>query len=162
VKVPVARLIATVFGIGYARKGGGTLAAAVCCLAWWLVWHGQDGRNGLGQNGHSLSQALVTIVLFIAGVWSAGIMERCWGEDNFRIVIDEVAGMCLSLCFVPVTWPYVMAGFVLFRLLDITKPFFIRRMEGLRGGWGVMMDDMLAGLYVNLLLQVAVLIVQRS
>jgi phosphatidylglycerophosphatase A len=109
-----------------------------------------------------LSQALVTVVLFVAGVWSAGVMERCWGRDNYRIVIDEVAGMCLSLCFLPVTWQYVVAGLVLFRLLDIAKPFFIRRMEGLRGGWGVMMDDMLAGLYVNLLLQVAFLIVQRS
>jgi phosphatidylglycerophosphatase A len=87
-------------------------------------------------------------------------MELNWGKDNYRIVIDEVAGMSLSLCFVPVAWPYVLAAFVLFRLFDITKPFFIRRMEGLPGGWGVMMDDMLAGLYANLLLQAAAFIIR--
>ena len=149
----IARLIATVFGIGYTPKGGGTVAAGVCCVAWWLIWHRQTCF---------LSQLLVTIVLFAGGVWSAGEMERKWGKDNYRIVIDEVAGMSLGLCFVPVTWQYMLAGFALFRLFDIAKPFFIRRMEGLRGGWGVMMDDMLAGLYTNLLLQAAVFILRRS
>ena len=139
------RSIATFFGIGYTPKGGGTLAAAVCCVIWYLAWGG--GRD----NGWL--EAAVTALIIAAGLWSAGKMETVWGKDSYRIVIDEVAGMCLTLCWVPVRWPYILAGLVLFRFFDIAKPLYIRKMERLRGGWGVMMDDVLAGAYANLLLQ---------
>ncbi len=96
------------------------------------------------------------MLLMAAGVWSSGRMERKWGKDNYRIVIDEVVGMCCTLLFIPVRWPYVLTGLVLFRFFDIAKPLYIRRMEELKGGWGVMMDDVLAGVYSNLILQVLV------
>ncbi len=141
----IHRLLSTCLGIGYAPKGGGTLAAGATCLAWWLIWKG--GKE------HFWAEALVTAGVLGIGVYSAGKMEAEWGKDNYRIVIDEVAGMCISLCFIPVHWPYVLAGFVLFRFFDIGKPIYIRRMEQLKGGWGVMMDDVLAGVYANLILQ---------
>ena len=143
---PVHRLFSTCLGIGYAPKGGGTLAAGATVVAWWLV------LGGGGQ--HIWAEALVTAGVTALGVYSAGKMETQWGKDNYRIVIDEAAGMCISLCFIPVRWPYLLAGFVLFRFFDIVKPLYIRRMERLKGGWGVMMDDVLAGLYTNLLLQI--------
>ena len=139
------RLISTCLGIGYTPKGGGTIAAAVCCIAWYYAWAG-------GNEHFKTLQLGVTLGLFALGVWSAE-----WGEDSYRVVIDEVAGMCLTLCFVPVRWPYIVAGLALFRFFDIAKPLGIRRMERLSGGWGVMMDDMLAGVYANLLLQTVVL-----
>lgn len=146
----IHRLISTCLGIGYTPKGGGTIAAAVCCIAWYFAW--------AGGNEHLLSlQLAVTLGLFVLGVWSANNVEAEWGEDSYRVVIDEVAGMCLTLCFVPVRWPYIAVGLLLFRFFDIAKPLGIRRMEQLRGGWGVMMDDMLAGVYANLLLQVVVM-----
>jgi phosphatidylglycerophosphatase A len=80
-------------------------------------------------------------------------MEPSWGKDSYRVVIDEVAGMCLTLVHVPVTIGWTITGLVLFRFFDIAKPFFIRRLEKLPGGWGVMMDDMLAGLYAFIILQ---------
>lgn len=144
----IHRLLSTSFGIGYAPKGGGTLAAVATCVAWWLLW--KDGRE------HFWEEALVTAAVLAIGVYSAGKMEPEWGKDNYRIVIDEVAGMCISLCFVPVRWSYLLAGLVLFRLFDILKPLYIRRMEQFKGGWGVMMDDVLAGVYSNLLLQIVV------
>jgi phosphatidylglycerophosphatase A len=76
------------------------------------------------------------------------------GKDSYRVVIDEVAGMWVSLLFVPITTPTLVAGLVLFRFFDITKPLYIRRMEKLPGGVGVMMDDVLAGVYTNILLQI--------
>jgi phosphatidylglycerophosphatase A len=79
-------------------------------------------------------------------------VEKEWGKDSSKVVVDEAAGMMISLLFVPVTLSYVATGFILFRLLDITKPLLIRRTESLPGGWGVMMDDMIAGLYTNVLL----------
>ena len=83
-------------------------------------------------------------------------MEALWGKDSYRVVIDEVAGMCLTLLFVPVRWQYVLIGLLLFRFFDIAKPLYIRKMEALDGGWGVMMDDVLAGAYSNLILQLIV------
>jgi phosphatidylglycerophosphatase A len=144
------RLISTCLGIGYTPKGGGTVAAIACCLCWYFVMSGKD-PFGYGP-------VLITALIFAIGVWSANNMEAEWGEDSPKIVIDEVAGMCLSLLFIPVRWQYILCGLVLFRFFDIAKPLYIRKMEALRGGWGVMMDDVLAGVYANIILQVVVLL----
>jgi phosphatidylglycerophosphatase A len=144
----IHRLISTCLGIGYIPKGGGTVAAVVCCIAWYMF-------RGSG-NERLWIPLLITLGLFFLGVYSAGKVESEWGKDSYRVVIDEAAGMCLSLLFVPIRWPFLLTGLVLFRFFDIAKPLFIRRMENLKGGWGVMMDDMLAGVYANLLLQLVV------
>jgi phosphatidylglycerophosphatase A len=94
---------------------------------------------------------VILIILFnFAGIWAANRLEPYWGEDPSRVVVDEMVGVWLSLLAVPPTergyW-YALAAFVLFRLLDIAKPLGIRRMERLKGGVGVMMDDVLAGVY---------------
>jgi phosphatidylglycerophosphatase A len=143
----LAQLISTCLGLGYAPKGGGTLAAIACCILWYFT----------GRSNNVYAYVLpVTVLLMAAGVWSSGRMEQRWGKDNYRIVIDEVVGMCCTLLFIPLKWPYVLTGLVLFRFFDIAKPLYIRRMEELKGGWGVMMDDVLAGVYSNLILQVLV------
>jgi phosphatidylglycerophosphatase A len=143
------RLVSTCLGIGYIRKGGGTVAAAVCCIAWYFAWK--------GGSEHFWAPIVVTLVVLVIGIWSAGKVEAGWGEDSYRVVIDEVAGMCITLLFIPIKWPYVVTGLVLFRFFDIVKPLYIRKMELLDGGWGVMMDDVLAGVYANVILQVIVL-----
>lgn len=84
---------------------------------------------------------------------SADRVEEIWGKDHNRVVIDEVAGMCITLLFVPLKWQYTLIGLVLFRFFDILKPFGIRKLEKLPGGWGVMADDVLAGIYANIILQ---------
>ena len=145
----IHRLIATCLGIGYIPKGGGTVAALVCCVIWYFAWR--------GSNAYSWPPVLVTIAVLAIGVWSSEKMEARWGKDNYRVVIDEVAGMCLTLLFIPVRWQYLVVGLLLFRFFDIAKPLYIRKMEELNGGWGVMMDDMLAGVYANLILQLVVL-----
>jgi phosphatidylglycerophosphatase A len=137
------KLLATGLGIGYFGKGSGTIAAGVCCLVWYFARIDSVGWMTI----------LVTIALIGLGVWCATMVEREWGIDSSRVVIDEIAGMSVSLLLLPVTVPYLLAGFVLFRFFDIVKPFFIRKLEALPGGWGVMMDDVLAGLYTNAILQ---------
>jgi phosphatidylglycerophosphatase A len=146
----VHRVISTFLGIGYIPKGGGTVAALVCCVAWYFLL--------AGRNEHSWYPLMVTLALLFLGVYSAGKVEGEWGKDSNRVVIDEVVGMCLTLLFVPVRWPYLATGLVLFRFFDIAKPLFIRKMENLDGGWGVMMDDVLAGAYANLLLRLLVFV----
>lgn len=141
------KIIATGLGIGWVRKGGGTLAAAVCGLVWYLLFSG----------GYDpVITLLVTVVVTDLGLWSAQRAEKYWGVDSSHVVIDEIAGMCLSLLLVPVTIATVVTAFVLFRIFDIWKPFYIRRMEALPGGVGVMADDLLAGLYTNMILQVLI------
>lgn len=140
------KTIASCFGIGNI-KGGGTIAALATCVAWYLV-----------QADGSFQKIMIPITVFLTGlgVWSANKVEPHWGEDSNRVVIDEVAGMCIGLLFVPVAGKYLMTGLVLFRFFDIVKPLFIRRAEKLPAGWGVMADDVLAGVYTNIVLQVII------
>jgi phosphatidylglycerophosphatase A len=147
------KLIASIFGIGYIRKGGGTVAAAFAILIWWLLF------KNIGTNiAVEISIALLVTVL---GVWAGNKVEPEWGKDSYRVVIDEVAGMFISVLFIPFDWKWFLAGFVLFRFFDIAKPLYIRRMEAFKGGWGVMLDDVLAGIYANIVLQIAILIVNK-
>ncbi|HLX93993.1 MAG TPA: phosphatidylglycerophosphatase A [Puia sp.] len=141
----LAKAIATVGGIGYIRKGSGTFASLATCILWYYFLRGKGGFNPV----------LIAIVFAVIalGIWSATLLEKIWGKDNGRIVIDEVAGMCVSLIALPINLRNVLLGLVLFRFLDITKPLMIRRSESLPAGWGVMADDLLAGIFTNLILQ---------
>ena len=135
-------------GIGYIGRGAGTVSAAAACLLWYTF-----------QAGLILPSALsiwITLLITILGIWTAGEVEVLWGKDSNRVVIDEIAGMCISLLFVPVTFIYLLTGFILFRFFDIVKPLFIKRLESLPGGWGVMADDVLAGIYSNIVLQLLI------
>ena len=143
----IAKLISTCFGIGYLQKGAGTLAALIFSLAWLL----------LPVRGISFFY-YISIVLFIffLGTWASKMVEKEWGHDSNRIVVDEILGMAVSLFLIPVGWKYVLAAFVLFRFFDMVKPLFIRRAESLPSGWGVMADDLLAGIYANIILHLLI------
>ncbi|WP_343671569.1 phosphatidylglycerophosphatase A [Chitinophaga sp.] len=146
--IRIHKLIATSLGIGYIGKGGGTVAAAVAALVWYLVLAGGHPNN--------VWTLLFTVAITLLGIWSGTEVEPYWGKDDKKVVIDEVAGMFVSVLFVPVTPAYMLAGLILFRFFDIVKPLYIRRTEALPGGLGVMMDDIVAGIYSNLLLQLVI------
>ncbi len=96
-------------------------------------------------------------VLFAVGVWAAGEAEKFFGRvDPGQVVIDEVVGQMVTLLARPrASWKWLLAGFLLFRAFDIIKPFPARRAERLHGGWGIMMDDGIAGFYGLVVLAVA-------
>jgi phosphatidylglycerophosphatase A len=146
----VFKAISSVLGIGY-LKGGGTVAAVACCLALHLT-------RAYAPTEHLLPAGLLTVGLLALGTLAAQRVEPDWGKDSSRVVIDEVAGMWITLLLVPLTIPHLLVGLVLFRFFDIVKPMFIRNMEQLPGGVGVMMDDVLAGIYANVLLQAGMLL----
>jgi phosphatidylglycerophosphatase A len=140
------KLTSTSLGIGYIGKGAGTVAAVACSVCWYLIY----------RNGYLPIPSLVTTVaIIILGIWSSNAVSKIWGKDPARVVIDEVAGMCISLLFIPVSLKYVVAALILFRFFDIAKPLYIRKLEKLPGGWGIMLDDVLAGIYANVALQIA-------
>jgi phosphatidylglycerophosphatase A len=93
------------------------------------------------------------LVVTIVGTWAAHVVERALGDkDPGVIVVDEVAGMTLSVLALPLTLPVLLVAFVLFRIFDVVKPFPANRAQALSGGLGVMIDDLIAGLYTLLVL----------
>ncbi len=141
----LAKIIASVLGIGYLGKGSGTVAAALAVAAWYAF---SIADLPLAIVGCGL------IVLCAIGVVVSNKVEPMWGVDSSKVVIDEFAGMGITLFALPMEWGYVVSAFLVFRVLDIVKPLGIARMERLPKGWGVMGDDVLAGIYGNLVLQV--------
>jgi phosphatidylglycerophosphatase A len=98
----------------------------------------------------------LVIALLVLGVWLGGAAEAALGSiDPGPVVIDEVMGMLLTLAMVPVNWIGMTLGFVIFRALDVAKPYPAQRFERLPGGLGMMADDAMAAVYANLLLHAA-------
>ncbi len=96
------------------------------------------------------------VLLILIGTWVAGRAETILGRtDHPSIVIDEIAGYLVAMFLVPSGWQTAAAGFVLFRAFDIAKPFPLKQVQKLHGGLGVMLDDIGAGIYTNIILQIA-------
>ena len=136
--------IATGAGSGYLPKAPGTWGTLVGLLLWWPL------------AGLSLTAYLATVaVLFIVGVASAGAAEKILDRgDPGVVVIDEIVGVLIALAAVPLHPVAALAGFALFRLFDIAKPFPVGWVDRhLHGGLGIMRDDVVAGLYALLVLQ---------
>lgn len=107
--------------------------------------------------GSAVLEAALIAVLLAAGVWAGTIAERFFGGiDPGPIVIDEVVGMLITLAFIPVGWAGALAGFVLFRVFDVLKPWPARSLERLHGGLGVMADDAMAAIYANISLRLLI------
>ncbi len=145
------KIIASVAGVGNI-KGGGTIAAVIYCIVWLCL------PAGLIT---SAWQVIITATIILVGIWSSNVVEADWGKDSSKVVIDEVAGMAVSLLFVPQEIIFLLSGLILFRFFDIVKPLGVRSMEKFPGGWGVMADDLLAGFYSWTVLQLLVFVWTR-
>ena len=140
----IARLISTWFGVGLLPKAPGTWGSlAALPFAWFIYSYG----------GYQIL-LLATAGIFAAGVWMSGIAAAESGaEDPGEVVIDEVAGQWLTLVVVPPDFLLYAAGFVLFRVFDIWKPWPVSWADrNLKGGLGIMADDILAGVYAAVIL----------
>ena len=136
--------IATGLGAGYFPVAPGTAGSAVG-LVLVIVFR----QTSLGSRQSGLCLAASASLLFVLGVWSAGKAEKEFGRvDPGQVVIDEVVGQIVTFISTPrVTWVGLAAGFITFRAFDVIKPFPARQAERLPGGWGIMLDDVVAGLY---------------
>lgn len=138
------KTIASVGGIGYVGKGGGTIAAVVFCVIWLLL---------PANYSNNIWQIVITFFIIALGIWSSNKVDALWGKDSSKVVIDEVAGMAITLLYVPQHIEYMFAGLIAFRFFDIVKPLGIKKLESWPKGWGVMADDVLAGLYALIVVQ---------
>jgi len=140
-------LFTTGFYSGYFPIASGTAGSFVGVVLYLLM------NRFLPLPYYGTYYGIVTFVLFILGILASSKAEIIFGKkDSGKIVIDEIVGFMVTMFAIPSTLKYVLAGFFLFRVFDIIKPFPIRRFEKLEGGLGVMLDDFIAGIYVNLIL----------
>ena len=142
------KLIASFFGVGLIKKGAGTVAAFIICALLYASVVSTIYSNTL--------LFLFSLIVLIIGVLSSKEAERSWGKDSNKIVIDEVLGMAVSLLFLPINLTTICIGFILFRFFDIVKPLYIKKAEKFSGGWGVMMDDVFAGVYTNIIIRILI------
>lgn len=130
----------------------GTYAAFTALLLWYVMY------LFLPAMWLTVVTALLIVVVTVVGAWTSTEMEKYWGPDPRAVVIDEYVGCWIPLLVAPCgkwTWLMGLAGFALFRIIDITKPLGCRAIEKkFPAGWGVMMDDVLAGFYALIILLV--------
>jgi phosphatidylglycerophosphatase A len=140
----LAVFIATAGYCGYFPIAPGTAGSAAGLVVYLLIrWAGSP-----------IAEAAAIAVIFAAGTWAATRAERYFGGiDPGPVVIDEVLGMLITLAFIPAGWSAALAGFLLFRVFDVIKPFPANRLEKFHGGFGIMADDAMAGVYANLALR---------
>ncbi|MGH9254367.1 MAG: phosphatidylglycerophosphatase A family protein [Vicinamibacterales bacterium] len=136
----LALFIATCGYVGYVPVAPGTFGSAAGLALLWAV----------RPVGSTELEIAIIVALLGVGVWSGTLAERHVGKvDPGIIVIDEVAGMLITMALIPLTMTAALVGFLVFRALDILKPWPARRLERLPGGSGVMADDAMAAVYGN-------------
>jgi phosphatidylglycerophosphatase A len=144
------RVVATGIYSGYSPLVPGTVGSIPAWLiAFFLI------------RGHTPILIVVTVVTFCISVWSAGKAEQTLGRDAKKIVIDEWAGMFLALLFVPYSFGNYLIAFFAFRAFDVIKLPPAAQAERLPGGWGVTMDDVVAGIQANVLTQLVIIAIGR-
>jgi len=135
--------IATCAYVGYAPVAPGTFGSAIGLAVFYVVRH---------QRSTTVEVAAI-VALAAVGLWSATEAEHHFGGiDPGPVVIDEVIGMLITLAFIPVNMAGAIVAFFIFRFLDVVKPWPARRLEQLPGGFGVVLDDMMAGVYGNIVM----------
>lgn len=147
----LAKLLGTGFGTGYLRYATGTFGSLLAALLYWFVPTLSEPATLLGA----------IVVGFALGIWSSSILEAEYGRDPKEATIDEVVGQWIALLFLPKTFIAVALAFTTFRLFDIIKPEPVNKLQKLPRGWGVMMDDVMAGIYANFACQLLLWTIAR-
>ena len=144
------RLIATSLGVGYLPLAPGTWGAILAIVLWLPLYVWASPVVAV------VVTLIATILLAIIGTWASNISEKYWGKDPVIACVDETVGQWLSLAPVASAavcpWWEIILSLALFRFFDIYKPLGIRSMEKLPGGFGMMADDILAGIYSAVIL----------
>jgi phosphatidylglycerophosphatase A len=137
--------LATGFGVGYSPVAPGTLGTLIAIPVYYFL-----------SNILSPIYEITLVGFLFLSTWIAENAEKFFGKkDDPKIVIDEIIGFLITMLWVPKTLFFVIVGFFLFRFFDILKPFPIRRLEkGFKGGFGIVLDDLVAGVYANIILQI--------
>ena len=153
------KFMASGFGVGWLPVAPGTWGAAEAVLLLlplqWLT------NVESGQAIINLILGIFIILFTWIGVKAVDFLEKEWGDDPKQVVIDEMIGVWIAILGFPLSALNLLLAFVLFRFFDIAKPLGIRKLEDINGGWGVMLDDVAAGVYANISLQIIIFFVKN-
>jgi phosphatidylglycerophosphatase A len=143
-KIFLIKCIATVLGVGYLPAAPGSWATVVGVV---IAYY---------SGGNLPAYTILLLVLLILGIITSGMLEKELNQkDPGMVVIDEVVGVMIALWGLPLIWPVMICGFFLFRAFDMFKIYPINKFEAQPGGWGIMLDDCMAGVYTNIILRIA-------
>jgi phosphatidylglycerophosphatase A len=142
------------FGAGWLPVAPGTWGATVAILPLFFFTKINPSVSPSFSTLFTLILTVLIVIFTWIGVKAADYLQDEWGDDPKQIVIDEMIGVWIAILGLSLTVPNLIIGFVLFRFFDIAKPLGIRQLEKIKGGWGVMLDDVLAGVYANIVLQI--------
>jgi len=146
----ISHLVATTFFTGHSPVAPGTMGSIVGALVYFFF---PEVRGNV--------LFLLVLFFFFVGVWAAKIVEKRYGHDASIINVDELVGVWIAYLFIPDANVFFITacGFILFRIFDIVKPPPVNKSQNLPHGWGVMMDDVLAGIYANIVLRLLILLI---
>ena len=143
-KKSLANIIATFFYVGLIPKAPGTFGTLAAIPLFYAL-----------SFTPLYLYLILTVVIVLIAVWGSAIAEEIYSKhDPNQVVVDEVCGYLVTMILVPVTVSNIFLGFLLFRLFDIAKPYPVRKFESLPGGWGVVIDDVAAGVYACITLHI--------
>lgn len=146
----LVKLVSTFFYVGEFPFAPGTAGSFAGLLLFLAVFN------------HPWVGGVFFAVICFLGFLTGGEAEKIFGKkDPSQVVIDEVAGIFIVFFMIPLDWVVIVIGFILYRVLDIVKPFPARRLEKLPGGYGIMLDDILCGIYANIILRVLFAVTSR-
>jgi phosphatidylglycerophosphatase A len=154
-KLNIRTLLASLGGVGFIPFMPGTFGTLAALGIYLLL------PSTLYSGGYRWLMSGVILLLSLAAVFISRAAEKVLGEDAGSIVIDELCGFFVATLFLPHSLIIGLYAFVLFRVFDIAKPFPIYRSQRIPGGWGVVIDDVLAGIYANILLRILIHIYPR-
>ena len=140
----VAWFISTGAGVGLSPVAPGTFGTAAALLIYYVL---------PVPSGSPIFLSIILVGL-VVGIWATGILSTDNNPDPGKVVWDEYVGLWITCFLLPKTWEWLILAFFIFRILDILKPWPIRRIESLPKGWGIMLDDVLAGIYGNLCINI--------
>lgn len=145
----LSKIIATFLGVGYSPLAPGTIASFLVILLYRYYLYTWNWPAYLG----------VLVLIFIFGALASSVhAETIKKQDPRSVVIDEVLGQLIVLFRMPPTWPLLIASLLLFRMLDILKPYLIKKSENFPRGWGIMMDDVVAGVCSGIIINLYLLL----
>lgn len=146
----IEKFIGSGFYTGFIPKASGTFASLIALLLFLIP----------GFENPSILIFLISVAI-VAGVRIANKFESVYGKDPSQFTLDEFIGTWITLLFIPKKIWYLVPAFILWRFLDIVKPFPANKLESLKGGWGIVLDDVMAGIYSFMIVQIAIHLINR-
>lgn len=151
----LSKIIATGLGTGLSPKAPGTVGSLLGIILLYIYNYILNDME-LSLNVILFFNLIFLFLSIFIGVWSIGKVQKEWEHDASKIVIDEIAGIAITMLAIPFNWQYYLYGFIIFRFFDILKPLGIKKLDNMGGNWSVMLDDLLAGLYSLIVLHILI------